>query len=76
MSIPKVVPASEWLAARKELRIAEEQAVALVAQASAKRRELPATKVHEEYVFEGPAGKVSLLDMFEGRRQLIARRRS
>jgi predicted dithiol-disulfide oxidoreductase (DUF899 family) len=71
MSNPKVVSASDWLAARKELQIAEEQALAHLAEVSAKRRELPATKVEKSYVFEGPAGKVSLLDMFEGRRQLI-----
>ena len=71
MSIPRVVSAPEWLAARKQLQLAEEQAVALLAEVSATRRELPATKVEKDYVFEGPAGTVSLLDMFEGRRQLL-----
>jgi predicted dithiol-disulfide oxidoreductase (DUF899 family) len=71
MDLPKVVSASEWLAARKELQAAEEKAGRVLAAVSARRRELPATRVEKEYVFEGPAGKVSLLDMFEGRRQLI-----
>ena len=36
-----------------------------------KRRELPMVRVEKDYVFEGPDGKVSLLDLFEGRRQLV-----
>jgi predicted dithiol-disulfide oxidoreductase (DUF899 family) len=71
MSTPQVVSVSEWLAARKELQLAEEQAVALLTELSAKRQALPAAKVERDYVFEGQAGQVSLLDMFEGRRQLI-----
>ncbi|MGH3157161.1 MAG: DUF899 family protein [Streptosporangiaceae bacterium] len=44
MSLPKVVQASEWLAARKELLAAEEQAVSALAEVSARRRELPAVR--------------------------------
>lgn|SRR5487761_718234 len=71
MGLPQVVSASEWRAARKELQAAEEQAASVLAAVHAKRRELPATKVAKDYVFESIAGKASLLDMFEGRRQLI-----
>jgi predicted dithiol-disulfide oxidoreductase (DUF899 family) len=71
VSVPQVVSASDWLAARKELQAAEKNALAVQAEVSARRRALPATTVQKEYLFEGPAGKVSLLDMFEGRRQLI-----
>jgi predicted dithiol-disulfide oxidoreductase (DUF899 family) len=71
MSIPRIVSASEWRAARKELQAAEEEASRVLATVHVKRRELPATLVEKEYVFEGPSGKASLLDMFEGRRQLI-----
>jgi predicted dithiol-disulfide oxidoreductase (DUF899 family) len=71
MSVPRVVPASEWLTARKELQAAEEEAAQVLAAVAAKRRELPATAVTKDYAFEGPAGQVSLLDMFEGRSQLI-----
>jgi predicted dithiol-disulfide oxidoreductase (DUF899 family) len=71
MSVPRIVSADEWLAARKELLAAEEQAAKALAKVSERRRELPAVRVEKEYVFGGPAGQVSLLDMFEGRRQLI-----
>jgi len=68
---PRVVSADEWLAARKELVTAEEEAVRALQQVAARRRELPAVKVEKDYVFEGPDGKASLLDLFEGRSQLI-----
>jgi predicted dithiol-disulfide oxidoreductase (DUF899 family) len=71
MSLPRVVPADEWLAARKELQAAEEEAVRTLQQIASRRRELPAVKIEKDYVFEGPAGPASLLDLFEGRTQLI-----
>jgi predicted dithiol-disulfide oxidoreductase (DUF899 family) len=71
VSLPKVVSADEWTTARKELLVAEEQAASALARVAAQRRELPAVRVEKEYVFEGPAGAVTLLDMFEGRNQLI-----
>jgi len=71
VSVPRIVSADEWLAERKELLAAEEQAVKALADVSERRRELPAVRVEKEYLFDGPDGKVSLLDAFEGRRQLI-----
>ena len=71
MTVPQVVPADEWLAARKELLAAEARAVDALAEATARRRELPAMPVAKDYVFDGVDGQVSLLDLFEGRRQLI-----
>ncbi len=71
MSVPRIVPADEWLAERKDLLAAEEQAAEALSRVAARRRELPAVLVEKEYVFDGPAGKVSLPDMFDGRRQLI-----
>jgi len=71
MSLPRVVPAAEWLAARKELQAAEEEAVRTLQQIASQRREMPAVKIEKDYVFEGPAGQASLLDLFEGRAQLI-----
>ena len=67
---PNVVPAAEWLAARKELQTAEEEAVRAVEELAARRRELPAVAVEKDYVFEGPEGFVSFPELFEGRRQL------
>jgi len=71
MSVPRIVSADEWLAERKELLAAEEQAARALAQISERRRDLPAVRIEKDYRFEGPAGTVSLLDMFEGRLQLI-----
>ncbi len=71
MSLPRVVSASEWRTACKSLQSAEERAATLLNEAAEQRRQLPATRVEKQYVLQGPAGKVSLADMFEGRRQLI-----
>jgi len=71
MSLPKVVSREEWRAARVEL-LAEEKAMTRARDAlNTKRRELPMVKVEKDYVFEGPDGKASLLDLFDGRRQLM-----
>jgi predicted dithiol-disulfide oxidoreductase (DUF899 family) len=68
---PRVVSAAEWLAARKELQAAEEEAMRALGEIAARRRGLPAVAVEKDYVFEGPDGQASLLDLFEGRPQLI-----
>lgn len=68
---PRVVSAAEWVAARKELQAAEEEAVRTLGQIASRRREMPAVKIEKDYVFESPDGKASLLDLFEGRTQLI-----
>jgi len=71
MGLPQVVSQDAWLAARKEL-LAEEKALTRARDAvNSKRRELPMVEIEKDYVFEGPDGKVSLPDLFEGRRQLI-----
>ncbi|GAA4607432.1 DUF899 domain-containing protein [Actinoallomurus liliacearum] len=71
MNLPEIVSRDEWLTARKEL-LEEEKEVTLRRDAlNERRRELPMVKVDKDYVFEGPDGKTRLLDLFEGRRQLI-----
>jgi predicted dithiol-disulfide oxidoreductase (DUF899 family) len=71
MSLPKVVSHEEWVAARKKL-LAEEKAMTRARdKLSTKRRQLPMVKIEKDYEFEGPDGKASLLDLFEGRSQLI-----
>jgi predicted dithiol-disulfide oxidoreductase (DUF899 family) len=71
MSLPNVVSRDEWLAARREL-LAEEKAMTRARDAlNVKRRLLPMVEIDKDYAFEGPAGRVGLLDLFEGRRQLI-----
>ena len=67
----KVVSHGEWIAARKA-HLAEEKAFTRARDALArKRRELPWEKVYKNYVFDTPAGKQSLADLFGGKSQLI-----
>src|SRR4051812_6466817 len=73
MSLPKVVSRDEWLAARKELLVREKELTRLRDQLNADRRRLPMVRVDKDYVFHGPDGNATLLDMFEGRHQLIVR---
>ncbi len=68
---PKIVSRDEWLAARKELLVKEKELTHYRDAVNAARRRLPMVRIEKDYVFEGPAGKASLLDLFEGRRQLI-----
>jgi len=67
----RVVSHDEWVSARKELLAKEKELSRLRDELSRRRRELPWEKVEKEYVFEGPAGKATLADLFEGRSQLI-----
>ncbi|WP_155372832.1 DUF899 domain-containing protein [Catellatospora vulcania] len=69
--VPQVVSPQEWLAARKELRHREGELLKVRDEVNAARLQLPAVVVDKEYVFEGPAGKATLIDLFEGRSQLI-----
>jgi predicted dithiol-disulfide oxidoreductase (DUF899 family) len=71
MSLPDVVSREAWVSARKAL-LAEEKANTRSRDAlNASRRRLPMVAIVEDYVFEGPDGSATLLDLFEGRRQLI-----
>ena len=67
----KVVSRNEWLAARKQLLQKEKELVRRRDALAAERRELPSVKIEKDYVFIGPEGRVSLRDLFDGRRQLI-----
>jgi len=67
----RVVSQAEWLAARKELLIKEKEFTRLRDELSQQRRELPWEKVDKKYVFDGPTGKQTLADLFDGRSQLI-----
>jgi predicted dithiol-disulfide oxidoreductase (DUF899 family) len=71
MTLPPVVSSEEWLAARKALLAKEKEATRARDALNAERRALPMVRVEKEYVFDGPTGKASLLDLFEGRHQLI-----
>src|SRR2546423_5023582 len=72
MTLRPVVSPAEWEAARQELLVEEKALMKGRDALAAKRRRMPWMAVDREYRFEGPAGGLSLLDLFEGRRQLIA----
>ena len=67
----KVVSNDEWIAARKQLLIKEKEFTRLRDQLSQQRRDLPWEAVTKEYVFEGPSGKQTLAELFDGRSQLV-----
>jgi predicted dithiol-disulfide oxidoreductase (DUF899 family) len=68
---PQIVSQDEWLAARESLLAREKQFTHQRDALAAERRRMPWMAVEKNYQFEGPNGKTSLLDLFEGRRQLI-----
>jgi len=71
VSLPEIVTRDAWLIARKELLV-EEKAMTRARDAlNVKRRLLPMVEIDKRYVFDGDAGQRSLVDLFEGRRQLI-----
>jgi predicted dithiol-disulfide oxidoreductase (DUF899 family) len=71
MGVPRIVSAAERLTERKELLAAQEQAAKALTNVGERRRELPAVRVKKEYLLDGPDRDVSLLEMFDGRLQLI-----
>jgi predicted dithiol-disulfide oxidoreductase (DUF899 family) len=68
---PQVVSQAEWLAARKLLLAKEKEFTKLRDEISRARRELPWEKVEKQYAFQGPKGKETLAQLFDGRSQLI-----
>jgi predicted dithiol-disulfide oxidoreductase (DUF899 family) len=70
-ALPKVVSPDEWRAAREALLVKEKEATHARDALAAERRRLPMTRVEKRYVFDAPEGKVSLLDLFQGQRQLL-----
>jgi predicted dithiol-disulfide oxidoreductase (DUF899 family) len=71
MSLPKVVDRREWLAARQELLTREKDLTRQRDALNIERRNLPMVEIEKDYVFDGPSGPVPLIDLFEGRPQLI-----
>ena len=75
MTIPTIVVSEqEWNAAREALLVKEKQLTRARDALAAERRRLPMMRVEKEYSFEGPEAEFSLLDLFDGRRQLIVYR--
>jgi predicted dithiol-disulfide oxidoreductase (DUF899 family) len=71
MSLPRIATRDEWLAARMELLADEKDLTRRRDEISIKRRQLPMVPIEKDYVFDGPNGTARLIDIFEGRRQLI-----
>ncbi len=71
MNLPPVVSEAEWQAAHEKLLAEEKEATRARDALAAERRRLPMVEIDKAYVFEGPDGERSLLDLFEGRRQLV-----
>jgi predicted dithiol-disulfide oxidoreductase (DUF899 family) len=70
-NLPRVVSRAEWLEARQALLAREKELTHARDRLNADRRRLPMVEVTEPYAFEGPHGTLRLLDLFEGRHQLM-----
>src|SRR5258708_5664744 len=70
----KIVSTKEWEAASQQVREKEKKLTRARDALAAERRRMPWLAVEKKYEFDGPKGKVSLLDLFDGRRQLIVYR--
>ncbi len=74
MKTPPIVSPQEWEAAREQLLVTEKTLTRARDALAAERRRMPWAAVDKSYEFDGPNGKVSLHELFEGRRQLIVYR--
>lgn len=69
--LPEIVEYDEWLEARKELLVKEKEFTKERGRLNSERRRLPMVEIDKDYIFEGREGKVGLIDLFDGRSQLI-----
>jgi predicted dithiol-disulfide oxidoreductase (DUF899 family) len=74
MNTPPIVSAHEWRAARQQLLVKEKDLTRARDALAAERRRMPWLEVDKAYAFEGPQGRASLVDLFDGRRQLVVYR--
>src|SRR5258706_12984729 len=74
MDTPPIVSSKEWEGARQQLLVKEKDLTRARDALAAERRRMPWLAVEKAYEFGGPEGQASLLDLFEGRRQLIGYR--
>ena len=70
-AFPKIVSPEEWDAAHQEFMRKEKEFTQTRDALAAQRRRLPMVRIEKNYIFDGPDGKVSLLDLFDGREQLL-----
>jgi predicted dithiol-disulfide oxidoreductase (DUF899 family) len=66
-----VVGHEEWLVAREELMAKEKAFTRARDELTAQRQALPWERVEKEYVFDGPGGRETLPELFDGRSQLV-----
>ena len=71
MQQPRIVTRDEWVAARKALLIKEKALTRAHDALSAERRQLPMVKVDKSYIFDTPAGRKTLAELFDGKSQLM-----
>ena len=69
--MPPIVSRSEWQKVRADLLVREKELIRLKDSVSAERRRLPMVEITEDYKFDTEAGPASLVDLFDGRTQLI-----
>ena len=74
MKTPPIVSQQEWESARQQLLVKEKAFTRSRDALAAERRRMPWMAVEKKYEFDGPNGRVSLLDLFDGRPQLIVYR--
>ena len=74
MNSPPIVSPQDWESARQELLVREKELTRARDALAAERRRMPRMAVEKDYRFDGPDGPASLLDLFDGRRQLIVYR--
>ncbi len=74
MNIPPIVSAQQWEAAHAQLLVKEKALTRARDALAAERRRMPWLAVEKAYAFDGPKGKASLLELFDGRHQLIVYR--
>ncbi|MEV0250856.1 DUF899 domain-containing protein [Nocardia sp. NPDC050712] len=71
MNRPAEAAHDEWLTARKQLLTEEKELTRRLDELAEKRRALPMVAVRKDYEFDGPTGRITLAELFDGRRQLI-----
>jgi len=74
LDTPPVVALEAWEAARERLLVKEKALTKARDALAAERRRMPWLRIDKDYAFDGPRGRVRLLDLFEGRRQLVVYR--
>lgn len=70
-NLPPIVSPAEWQTAHEQLLAKEKQATRERDALAAERRRQPMVEIEKDYVFDGSNGRATLVDLFEGRRQLI-----